>query len=63
VLEVLHLFSFTMSGNKKINPEPVTLLDIEKIAAARLPKAVWRFYADGADEQITASRNRAVYDE
>ena len=53
----------TMDDFKTSRPELVTISDTERIASARLPSRVWRYHADGADEQKTTHRNKAVYDE
>jgi (S)-2-hydroxy-acid oxidase len=44
-------------------PTPVTVEQVRQIAKQKLPEPVWRYYEDGADDQITTRRNREVYNE
>lgn len=52
-----------MEDPKTTKSAPVTVAEIEKIAATRLSRPVLKYYTDGADEQHTARRNKAVFDE
>jgi isopentenyl diphosphate isomerase/L-lactate dehydrogenase-like FMN-dependent dehydrogenase len=40
---------------------PVNLAEYETLAARRLPRAVWDYYAGGADDELTVRDNRAAY--
>lgn len=52
-----------MGGASEPKAEPVTVAEIKDIAETRLPKPVWRYYVDGADDQVTTRRNAAVFNE
>ncbi|KAF9766001.1 hypothetical protein IL306_001622 [Fusarium sp. DS 682] len=41
--------------------KPITIDEIKALAKQRLPAYVWRYYADGADTQLTTSHNEEVY--
>lgn len=42
---------------------PITVAEVKAIAEQKLPKPVWNYYVDGADDQVTARRNYEVYNE
>ncbi|KAG9254173.1 FMN-dependent dehydrogenase [Emericellopsis atlantica] len=46
-----------------VHPRPITVKEIKAIAERRLRKPVWRYYVDGADEQLTAGWNESIYDQ
>lgn len=41
--------------------KPITVDEIRALTQKRLPAYVWRYYADGADDQLTTLRNQEVY--
>ncbi|KAF5651858.1 FMn-dependent dehydrogenase [Fusarium sp. NRRL 25303] len=43
------------------NDKSITVDEIKILAQKRLPAYVWRYYADGADDQLTTLRNQEVY--
>ncbi|QPC65829.1 hypothetical protein HYE67_008060 [Fusarium culmorum] len=43
------------------NEKPITVDEIKALAQKILPAYVWRYYADGADDQVTTLRNQEVY--
>ncbi|PNP60725.1 hypothetical protein FNYG_14551 [Fusarium nygamai] len=43
------------------NGKPITVEEIRALAQKRLPAYVWRYYVDGADDQLTTLRNEEVY--
>ncbi|KAI1053175.1 hypothetical protein LB506_012311 [Fusarium annulatum] len=43
------------------NEKPITVDEIKALAQKRLPAYVWRYYCDGADDQLTTLRNQEVY--
>jgi 4-hydroxymandelate oxidase len=44
------------------DPHPVSLLDYERIAAARLPRMTYDYFAAGADDGVTLRSNREAFD-
>ncbi|KAL2206808.1 FMN-dependent alpha-hydroxy acid dehydrogenase [Sarocladium strictum] len=40
---------------------PINVAEVKKIAEQVLQKPVWRYYVDGADEQLTTAQNERVY--
>lgn len=43
-------------------PEPLNLLDYERVAAARLDPMAYDYFRGGADDEVTLHQNRAAYD-
>ncbi|KAH7208656.1 hypothetical protein DER44DRAFT_838911 [Fusarium oxysporum] len=43
------------------NGKHITVDEIKALAQKRLPAYIWRYYADGADDQLTALQNGEVY--
>jgi 4-hydroxymandelate oxidase len=41
--------------------QPLNLLDLERLARARLPRMAFDYFASGADDERTLSENRAAY--
>jgi 4-hydroxymandelate oxidase len=42
--------------------DALTLADVERLAADRLPRAALDYYASGADDEVTLRRNRAAFE-
>lgn len=43
------------------NGKHITVDEIKALAQKRLPAYIWRYYADGADDQLTTLQNGEVY--
>ncbi|KAF4456297.1 FMN-dependent dehydrogenase [Fusarium austroafricanum] len=41
--------------------DPITIAEVKAIAERKLSKAAWKYYEDGADDQVTSKRNYDVY--
>jgi (S)-2-hydroxy-acid oxidase len=48
------------SGNSPAD-DPITVQEVEDLARKRLPKAVYDYYACGADDQDALTRNRDAF--
>ena len=44
------------------NSSPVTIADIEKIAAEKIPGFAFDYYSSGADDEITLRENSKAFD-
>src|SRR5688572_17577649 len=44
------------------DPRPVSLLDYERLAAERLPRMAYDYFAAGADDEVTLRRNREAFE-
>ncbi|KAK7418115.1 hypothetical protein QQX98_004090 [Neonectria punicea] len=52
-----------MASPTSIHPRPITVAEVKDIAEKNLEEQVWRYYVDGAQEQITAQRNQSISNE
>lgn len=41
---------------------PINIFDYEKLAQAKLPPAVWDYYAGGSEDEVTLRENRAAFE-
>lgn len=49
-------------ASKPQQPDPITVAEVEAIAAKALSKQIYEFYASGSDEQKLLKRNMSGYD-
>jgi 4-hydroxymandelate oxidase len=51
-----------MTAARRVRHLPVSVADVERLAAARLPRDVWDFVAGGSGDERTMAANRAALD-